>query len=72
MDSSPETLADDILEGARAIAGFCYGEPVTSDKLRLTYYRIERGYLKVGRIGNKLIASRLSLREQHARLTGAA
>jgi hypothetical protein len=73
MDAKSNTpLAEDRLDGARAIAEFYYGPPVTPETLRKTYYGIERGYIKAGKRGNSLTASKKVLIEQHRRQTGGA
>lgn len=59
-----ETIADDRLVGAAAIAAF-RGEPV-----RRTRYLIERGELPHGREGGVIVASKRVLREHWRKLTG--
>lgn len=50
--NSPTTLADDLLDGAEAIARF-----LGTDRSRV-YYIAKRQYLPIGHIGGKLVASR--------------
>jgi hypothetical protein len=60
-----ETLGDDILRGVRAISDFT-GEPE-----RRVHYLLDKGYLPAGQIGRIWIASKRTLREHYAQLTGA-
>lgn len=52
---SEPPLADDILEGARAIAEFIYGRGTDPRK---AYRAIDAGRLPIFRIGNRLCARR--------------
>jgi hypothetical protein len=58
-----ESIADDILRGARAIASFL-GE----DKRRV-FYLAERGIVPIGREGKNLVASKRRLRQHYDGLT---
>jgi hypothetical protein len=58
-----DTLSDDRLEGAAAIAAFWGGS------LRQTFHLLETGQLPAGKIGSKWIASKSALREHYAKLT---
>ena len=60
-----ETIADDRLVGAEAIARF-RGEPV-----RRTRYLVERGELPHGREGNIIVASKRALRRHWEQQTAA-
>ena len=62
MDT-PDTIADDRLEGAEAIAQF-RGEPV-----RRTRYLLGRGVIPHGREGDRFVASKRVLREHWEQLT---
>jgi hypothetical protein len=59
-----DTIADDRLVGAEAIAKF------RGDSVRRTRYLIERGLLPVGREGDIIVASKRTLREHWQKLTG--
>jgi hypothetical protein len=56
----PETIADDRLVGAEAIAKF------RGERVRRTRYLIERGELPHGREGTLIVASKRALREHCA------
>ena len=58
-----ETLAEDILTGAKAI-----GEFIDANERRV-YHLAENGLLPIGRIGRRLTASKKRLREAYVRLT---
>lgn len=53
--SSPVTLADDLLDGAEAIAEFLGAKP------RRVYYLAQKKHLPIGHVGGKLIARRSEL-----------
>ena len=63
-----DTIADDMLQGVRAIARF------TGNPERRTHYLLERGLLPAGQVGRLWIASKRTLRQYHERITsgGAA
>jgi hypothetical protein len=61
-----ETLGDDILRGVKAIAAFT-GEPE-----RRVHYLLEKQLLPAGQMGRIWTASKRTLREHYARVTGAA
>ncbi|HEX2525291.1 MAG TPA: hypothetical protein VHL31_03190 [Geminicoccus sp.] len=64
MDSSAKLApADDLLQGAEAIAAFV-GEP-----RRRTIYLLEKGLLPAGKLGTRWVASKQRLTEFYARLT---
>ncbi len=56
-------FAEDLLEGAEAIALFIFG---TEKARRKVYYQIERKYLPVFRIGDKICARKSTLRNMAA------
>jgi hypothetical protein len=66
MESKTETLADDRLVGAEAIAEF------RGEQVRRTRYLLERGDIPHGREGNLFVASKRVLREHWARTVGSA
>jgi hypothetical protein len=54
----PISLADDLLEGASAIAEFYFGDP---RKRRKVYHLVEKGALPVFHLGEKICARKSSL-----------
>lgn len=69
---SEPALADDMLEGARAIAEFIYG---TGANPRKAYRAIEVGRLPIFRIWNRLCARKSAIldwikRQERASVTG--
>jgi hypothetical protein len=63
LTAQTNTLADDLLPGARKIADFLGVKP------REVYYLAATGRLPIGRLGRKLIASRAQLRRAVKALT---
>jgi hypothetical protein len=61
-----ETIADDKLTGAVAIAEFI------GEKPRRTFHLLSSGLLPAGKLGGERIASRRVLRARYAALTGAS
>jgi hypothetical protein len=55
------SIADDLLEGARAIALELYGKDDRAT-LRRVNYLIEAGHIPTGKLGAKRIASKAQLR----------
>jgi hypothetical protein len=56
-------LSEDLIWGAEAIA------KALNQKLRPTYYKLERGLIPCGKVGDFWVASRKALREHFAKLT---
>jgi hypothetical protein len=54
-----DSLAGDLLRGAKAIGDFLDESP------KRIYYLVGRGYLKIGHLGSTLIASKQTLRAQY-------
>jgi hypothetical protein len=65
-DDEKASLANDKLSGVQAIAD------EIGESRRRTYYLLERGLIPGGKLGATWIASRRTLREHYACLTGAA
>jgi hypothetical protein len=63
-----DDIADDTVEGARAIAEVLYDDDSIQSRKRV-FYLAERGLIPVGRLGRRLIASRKKLREHVNSLT---
>jgi hypothetical protein len=61
-----DTLAADLLRGVDQIAEFI------GEKRRRTYYLLEGGAIPCGKQGALWLASRRTLREHYAKLTGSA
>jgi len=61
-----EKLGDDLIWGAAAIA------KETGLTRRQAYYQLEAGLLPAGRIGEKWVASRRTLREHFAKIMSGA
>jgi hypothetical protein len=62
-NTESDSLANDRLRGAKAIADFL------GESEKRIYYLVGRGYLKIGHLGSTLIASKQTLREQYERIT---
>ncbi|WP_051134123.1 helix-turn-helix domain-containing protein [Methylocystis sp. ATCC 49242] len=58
MNQSPNSIADDLLEGADEISIFLFGE---HDDKRRVYHLIARGHLPSFRIGKKIFARKSAL-----------
>jgi hypothetical protein len=56
-------LSDDLVWGAEAIA------EALNQKVRPVYYKLERGLIPAGKIGDQWVASRRTLREHFTRIT---
>jgi hypothetical protein len=63
-----DDVADDIIEGAEAIAAFIWGR-VTRNRVKRVFYLADRRLIPVGKLGRRLVASKAKLRRHFDNLT---